>query len=1462
MSDIESDGSEYYSDGSDDFVPSPPLKKNGSTKKTPLSDTTNNPSSSASSAATTPPSSTQPNSKSNASETYQKLSQLEHILKRPDTYIGSVEKTKMELWCFDAESESMKFKEVTIVPGLYKIFDEILVNAADNKIRDPTMKNIKVKIDPENNIIEVMNDGKGIPVEMHTKEKMYIPELIFGNLLTSSNYDDNEKKVTGGRNGYGAKLCNIFSTMFEVETADLNTKKLYKQTWTNNMSAVSKPKITTLKTKKEYTKVTFKPDLSKFDMDCLDEDILAVLRRRVYDLCGTVKNCNIYLNDKKLAISNFKSYVEMYVNAIKERTPEPLVGEGGELKNYTTVVHEVFNDRWEVAFAVSDGSFNQVSFVNSIATTSGGTHTKYVSDQIINKLVDTLSKKEKGKKKLMIRPQEVRDHMFLFLNCLIENPAFTSQTKEQLTTKVSQFGGKDKFVASENLINRILKTSIVDKIKAISRANEDKALQKADGSRKNRIKGQVNLVDANKAGTKDGFKCTLILTEGLSAMNLAVAGLSVVGRDLYGCFPLRGKLLNVREASADQIAKNAEINALKQIIGLQHKKTYTQENIKSLRYGHIMIMTDQDQDGSHIKGLIINFLETSFPGLLDIPGFLLEFITPIVKVTVKGRGNARNTVIPFYNMPEFEKWRDNEGTQCRWTQKYYKGLGTSTPIEAREYFSALDKHLKRFHALQGEDKALIDLAFSKKKADDRKEWLQGFLPGTHLDPHLNDIPISDFINKELILFSMSDNVRSIPSVLDGLKPGQRKVLFGCYKKKLRSEIKVAQLAGYVSENTGYHHGEQSLIQTIIGLAQNFVGSNNINILKPNGSFGSRAAGGKDFSAARYIFTEINEITRKIFNPLDDPLYTYVQDDEQTVEPQWYLPVLPMILVNGAEGIGTGWSTNIPSYNPRDIVDNIRRLMNGEALLEMTPWYRGWTGDIEQNGPQKYKVSGRIEQIDNNTVEITEIPVKTWTNNVKEFLLAGFGNEKTQAWIKDMEEHHTTSIRFVVKLNDAEMAKSLKIGLLERFKLISSISLGNMVAFDPMGRIKRYNDSLEILRDYYYVRLEYYQKRKDFMSEELQNQLLMLSEQARFIKMIIDKKLSVANKKKKELVELLQQHNFTKFNKQGKPIRDQLFLHDEDEEEEEIAEAAEGDVSALNLKQVETDKTSAEHIPDTIFSAYEYLLGMTIWSLTNERYMKLLKQRDQKESELNELLLKSAKDLWNSDLDEFLAEFDKFLIRDEQERESLSSGGDKKKKRTRKAPAAKEPAKKKPKKEVADEGRLSKSIEPVPSRPKTSEPTSREESLEPKPKKENDLLSFFSPKSKKVDGSSKSKPAKKSTFFDDSDDDEIIFGSSPISTPKKSATSSAKASKKNSPAEKPSTVAKKPAVKKGKKQAMLDELEDLKIDMVEEAIEPRKSTSGRRAAKKISYTVIDSDDEDEDSDIEVISGDEDDEYEED
>jgi DNA topoisomerase-2 len=704
----------------------------------------------------------------------------------------------------------------------------------------------------------------------------------------------------------------------------------------------------------------------------------------------------------------------------------------------------------------------------------------------------------------------------------------------------------------------------------------------------------------------------------------------------------------VRDISHDKIVNNAETQAIKQIVGLQHKKVYSTTD--GLRYGHIMIMTDQDHDGSHIKGLIINFLETSFPGLLGIPGFLVEFITPIVKVSIM-RGKKVDRVIPFYTMPQYEKWRDEEGKTCVWKQKYYKGLGTSEPNrEGREYFSQLDRHVKRFESLNDDDRLLIDLVFDRKKADARKDWLRAFKPGTHLDPDLNDIPISEFINKEFILFSMADNIRSLPSMMDGLKPGQRKILYGCFKRNLVNEIKVAQLGGYVSENTGYHHGEQSLYLTIVGLAQDFVGSNNLYFLMPNGSFGSRATGGKDASAPRYIFTELNPLTRKVFNPKDDPLYHYMEDDESTVEPEYYAPIIPTILVNGADGIGTGWSCNIPCYNPEDLVANLKKLMNGEEPEPMTPWYRGWTGTIERVAPDKFIAYGRIEQLDDRTLAITELPIRMWTQSMKLTLLNAIApnpresNDK-EHFIEDMTEEHGVGIKFVVTLNAAQMEQALKEGLLRKFKLTSSISLGNMVAYDAQGRLKKYESVEQILVEFYYVRLEMYQRRKDHLADNLRNQLEKLTAQARFIKLIIDKKLNISNRRRTDLISELEQLKFPKFGKDGVPV----YEMDPEEETEisivldEFEKAASGDEQETSAP-VEVNKPS--------LPSYEYLLGMAIWSLTKERYEKLLKQRDGKEDELNNLLKLSAKDLWNIDLDDFLDAWHKFEDEDREKREAM------------------------------------------------------------------------------------------------------------------------------------------------------------------------------------------------------------------
>jgi DNA topoisomerase-2 len=438
----------------------------------------------------------------------------------------------------------------------------------------------------------------------------------------------------------------------------------------------------------------------------------------------------------------------------------------------------------------------------------------------------------------------------------------------------------------------VVKSGIVESVLSWAKFKAQNELAKTSGSKKSKIKGVPKLEDANDAGTKNSMNCTLILTEGDSAKSLAVSGLGVVGRDHYGVFPLRGKLLNVRDATHKQILENAEINNLIKILGLQYKKKYNDnDDLKTLRYGKLMIMTDQDQDGSHIKGLLINFIHTNWPELLRL-AFLEEFITPIVKATKK------NQELSFFSIPEFEEWKNDTPNQHTYNIKYYKGLGTSTSKEAKEYFQNMERHRILFKYNGENDDEAIRMAFSKSCVQQRKDWLTKHmeeckhrklvgLPERYLyTKSTKDVTYSDFINLELILFSNTDNVRSIPCVVDGFKPGQRKVLFTCMKRNDKREVKVAQLAGSVAELSAYHHGEQSLCGTIVNLAQNYVGSNNINLLQPNGQFGTRLSGGKDSASPRYIFTMMSPLTRLIFHPHDDPLLNFLEEDNQRIEPEW------------------------------------------------------------------------------------------------------------------------------------------------------------------------------------------------------------------------------------------------------------------------------------------------------------------------------------------------------------------------------------------------------------------------------------------------------------------------------------------------------------------------------------------------------------------------------------------------
>ncbi|KAL2127456.1 hypothetical protein VTI74DRAFT_10696 [Chaetomium olivicolor] len=1157
-----------------------------------------------------------PKSDKTASEMYQKLSHIEQIIKRPDTYIGSVEVTDQKMWVYNKTEKLMENRTISYVPGLYKIFDEILVNAADNSQRDSSMTYLKVTIDRESGEISVENNGRGIPVVMHEKEKCYIPELIFGHLLTGSNYDDNEKKTVGGRNGYGAKLTNIFSRRFTLECQDSSNGKRYKQTWTDNMSKMDKAKITASKSS-DFVKVIFLPDYKRFGMENgIDDDLEALLYRRVYDMAGTVSGVKVWLNGEHLKI-NFKTYCELYAKAIALERGDAAV-DGDKAVAKVEFDQQRHNGRlWQVGFSVSDGSFQQVSFVNNIATTSGGTHVNYIADQICEALGKELNKKKKGHS---LKPSHFRNHIFIFVNCLIDNPAFTSQTKEQLTTKVSAFGSK--CVLSDQFLKKVKASEVIANIMEFADRKADKMLAKSDGNKRSRISND-KLIDANWAGTKRGHECTLILTEGDSARGLAVAGRAVLDPDRIGVFPLRGKMLNVRDASLEQIMKNKEIENIKKFLGLKHKQDY--KDTKGLRYGHLMIMADQDLDGSHIKGLLINFLEVQFPSLLRIDDFFQEFITPVVKVWQGPNPKKPQNLKTFFNLPQYEKWKEEHKSELRkWKYKYLKGLGTSSNEDAQIYFKDLDRHLKKFEILKPEESQLFELAFSKKKADARKEWLGNFVPGTYLDSTMARKSYADFVNKELILFSMADNMRSIPSMIDGLKPGQRKVIYGAFKRNLVNDQKVAELAGYISEVAAYHHGEQSLQQTIVGLAQTYVGSNNVNCLEPSGNFGSRLSGGSDAASARYIHTRLSPFARRVFSKLDEPILEYQFDDGNMIEPKVYVPIIPMVLVNGADGIGTGWSTSIPNYHPIDIVENLKRRMGRldpndpeeKPFEPMTPWFRGWKGVVEADGPNRYKFNGIIKQDEQNPNEIhvTELPIRMWTDDFKSKLEDILRAEKTPSWIKDYREFNDhQTVHFVIEIEDKHLKAALDEGLLEKFKLTKSITTTNLVAFNTRGQIQKYENPEQIMEEYYHYRLKMYSERKTHWLGVYHADYRKLKNQYRFISEIIENKLVVSKKKKDVLVQELRDRNYEAFppkdDKKTKSTDEELGKDDGDEEE---ASAGARD--------------------------YDYLLSMPIWSLTNERLEKLKNMIAAKKAEYDELNALDEKDLWVKDLDGFVEEW--------------------------------------------------------------------------------------------------------------------------------------------------------------------------------------------------------------------------------
>ena len=1112
----------------------------------------------------------------NTTDEYEEKDLRTHIYENSDTYAGSDQLIKANLPSMGNEDLLVTFKDIEYIPVIYKCFDEIIVNARDQRERlkdregAVNLTEIRVNIDKESGVISIQNNGDSIKIEKHSSG-LYNPNLIFGRLLTSGNYKKDEKRTVGGKNGYGAKIVNIFSDTFDVEVGDRFTKQKYKQHFYNNMKSVDDPVISKYNGK-PYTKITWKIDFKRFDIEGYSEDMISLMKRRVYDIAGITDNkVSVYYNEKKINIKSFQDYIELYPSPSKK-------------------IYEKCSDRWEIGVSVSvNDKFEQVSFVNGISTPNGGIHVDTVSKMISSAVMTYIKKKHKKD----VMEKYVKGYLSIYLNCVIENPSFDSQAKERLITPKSKFGSQpeisDKFI--KNLCDG---AGLSEKVLQFSEFKDKTLAKKTNGTKKNKLRDIPKLDDANWAGTRRSEQCTLILTEGDSAKSMAIAGLSVIGRDKYGVFPLKGKVLNVRDASIKQISSNTEITNIKKILGLESGKVY--KDINKLRYGKVMIMTDQDHDGSHIKGLILNLFHSEWPELLKL-NYINCMVTPIIKVSQDKK------ILSFYTLTDYNKWKD-EFYNNRWKVKYYKGLGTSTSKEAKEYFQ--DLKINQYITNDKTDDSMV-LAFKKTEADRRKNWLKSYKEEDILDYNKKDTKIDDFINLEFKHFSNSDNLRSIGSCIDGLKVSQRKILFACFKRKLHSEIRVAQLAGYVSEQAAYHHGEASLQGAIVGMAQNFVGSNNINLLQPNGQFGTRIMGGTDSASARYIHTQLNPLTDYIFPSKDFPLLDYVNDDGLLVEPKWYCPIIPMVLINGMVGIGTGFSTNIPQFNPKECINNIRRKMKGEPYLSMMPYYKGFTGKItkktENNNTVKFITRGKYKVV-NEMVEITELPVGKWTHDFKEFIENILKEENS--WILDYENHSTDEkVKFSVKVTDETLFDNTyktKDIIEEKFKLQSTRSTTNMHLYNKDGSINKYDNVYQIMDEHYYVRLNMYGRRKDYELNIIQRHIKLLEAKMRFIQDVIDDIVIINRQSKKVIIDKMSELKYPFYEK------------------EEIVDYEEREIK----------------------SEYNYLLNLSVYNFTSEKVDELQADIDKSKEEYEELKDMDPKDMWRRELDVFEEKYDEWL----------------------------------------------------------------------------------------------------------------------------------------------------------------------------------------------------------------------------
>lgn len=1119
---------------------------------------------------------------------YSILDNREHVLLRSDVYMGSKTEYRLTRLVHKIDEDKFEKRQIVTVDAIERLFIEVLTNATDAINRKSNKKDCNISVLISNSKIVVRNEGSTIPLVKSKKENMWIPEMIFGVLLSSSNYSDDKNRSGAGKNGCGAKLTNIMSKRFSCKIGNSELGKVYFQEWKKSMSICSEPLITKDNKTKDFVEISYTLDFSLFStsMKSYSKDMVSLLlyhcvNASLFSSCVVDVTVDVSgsasISTKSIANTNHK-FTESINGSADTRTKSNIksgtksdINENvstdtrfstskdtrssasTEIKlsnsynlnlskycktmmpNYLSHVEFKFekdNINAKIALIDVQGDGSLVSITNGIENINGGKHIDEIYNDCRRSIVEAIMSKSKdtGKRAPTIRSSKFSDSISIVCITQCDNPEFESQCKTKLTSPL--FFPKIPDELKKKLSQWKITNSIAIELQSmkINKANKNSktgrngiAIKKVD--------------DANLAGKKSDM-CTLFIVEGNSAKGYPECIISNIqrGRDFIGIFPLQGKPLNVLNADPISILDNEVFTKLRKVLGLEEGKEYT--SLKQLRYNKIEVLVDADEDGKHILGLIVLFFYSRFRSLLSFD-FLYYMRTPIIRAS---RGDVMKA---FFSKSSYDEWSLSTPDSSSWKVHYFKGLGSSSPEDI-----AKDLELLISVSIKDDEDSLaaINLCFNdeRKYSEQRKEWLANIkVDNTIITKEY--LSINNIIHNEVSQYSIANNGRSLP-MLDGLKISQRKALWTAIKFcKPGKFITFLEFVGQIMKHTYYSHGDASISNAIILMTSNCVGTNNMPYFSPKGGqYGNRTKGPKGAASPRYLKTMQSNWISHMYLKEDEPILSFVKEHGKKAEPEVLLPILPMILINGAAGVGSGWKTDIPSYSISSIIKWLKKRLNFDIIEnssveeglqididstfkldfstcnndfpELELWNRHYKGTIEQEGTS-ITYSGNFTLTD-ETLRITELPVGIYSDKLKNVL----DELKKEKIIKNYQRNDTiNNVDFTIE----GVGELIKDEAWKKVLLLSkTVSTKNINYIDEKGIIKCCNNSMVLIEDFYQFRLPYFIKRKNYYIEQLSTKINLINEKLKLIDLFNNDIIIVKGKKKDELIREVTSHNIS------------------------------------------------------------------------------------------------------------------------------------------------------------------------------------------------------------------------------------------------------------------------------------------------------------------------------------------------